>query len=64
VAFAVGQSRDGKHYFMLGGNQGNEVNISRYPASVWDAFTFPSGSAQGKSLPVFQGTSSEAGSES
>lgn len=63
VAFAVGQSRDGKHYFMLGGNQSNEVNISRYSADVWDAFTFPSGAVQGKSLPVFQGTSSEAGSE-
>lgn len=63
VAFVVGQSRDGKHYYMLGGNQSNEVNVSRYGADVWDAFVFPAGVAAGDTLPVYRGTASEAGSE-
>ncbi len=63
VAFAVGQSRDGKHYYMLGGNQSNSVNVSRYEADVWDSFVFPAGEAAGEPLPVYQGTASDAGSE-
>ena len=63
VAFAVGQSRDGKHYYMLGGNQNNSVNVSRYPADVWDTFVFPAGEPEGDPLPVYQGTASDAGSE-
>ena len=63
VAFVLGQSRDGKHYYMLGGNQGDVVNISRYPAGVWDSFVFPPGVVAGESLPVYQGTATEAGTE-
>ena len=63
VAFAVGQSRDGKHYYMLGGNQNNSVNVRRYPADVWDTFVFPAGEPEGDPLPVYQGTASDAGSE-
>lgn len=64
VAFAVGQSRDGKDYYVLGGNQNDEVNIKKYPAVVWDAFVFPAGAAAGTSLPVYQGTAESAGRES
>ncbi|CAN7586432.1 TIGR02594 family protein [Acidovorax sp. LjRoot194] len=64
VAFAVGQSRDGKDYYVLGGNQDNEVNIKKYPATVWDAFVFPLGAGTGTSLPVYQGTAGNAGRES
>ena len=63
VAFIVGQSRDGKHYYMLGGNQGDSVNVSRYPANVWDAFVFPATAKAGDTLPVYQGEAAEAGSE-
>jgi len=30
VAFIVGKSKDGKYYYMLGGNQSDEVNITKY----------------------------------
>lgn len=63
VAFIVGQSRDGKYYYMLGGNQSNAVNISRYPTTVWDSFVFPPGATPGDTLPVYQGESTEAGGE-
>lgn len=64
VAFAVGQSRDGKDYFVLGGNQNDEVNIKKYAATVWDAFVFPPGAVAGTSLPVYKGTAENAGRES
>jgi uncharacterized protein (TIGR02594 family) len=41
VAFVVGQSNDGKHLFMLGGNQGDMVQIKKYPLSVWTTFVVP-----------------------
>jgi uncharacterized protein (TIGR02594 family) len=63
VAFLVGQSRDGKHYFMLGGNQRDEVNVTRYAASAWNAFVFPPGAISSGTLPVYQGTAAESGSE-
>jgi uncharacterized protein (TIGR02594 family) len=63
VAFVLGQSRDGKYYYMLGGNQGDTVNISRYPAGAWDSFVFPQGVVPAEALPVYQGTATEAGTE-
>jgi uncharacterized protein (TIGR02594 family) len=63
VAFIIGQERDGKHYLMLGGNQDNEVNITRYKAGLWEAFIFPSGTHPGSTLPVYKGPSKDAGSE-
>lgn len=63
VAFIVGQSRDEKHYFMLGGNQGDSVNITRYKSKVWETFVFPSGAQAGSSLPVYDGPAQDAGSE-
>jgi len=63
VAFLVGQSRDGKSYYMLGGNQDDEVNISEYPVLVWNAFVFPSGLVADETLPVYQGIAVKAGTE-
>ena len=63
VAFVVGQSRDGKHFYMLGGNQGDAVNVSRYPVGAWNAFVFPPGATPSETLPVYQGVAEEAGSE-
>ena len=42
VAFVVGQSREGNHLYMLGGNQDDEVNIVNYKRDVWDKFVIPS----------------------
>lgn len=65
VAFVVGKSSDSKHLFMLGGNQGDEVNISRYSRDVWDTFVVPSGyDASNDSLPVYSKAAAQAGSES
>jgi uncharacterized protein (TIGR02594 family) len=41
VAFVVGQSNDGKHLFMLGGNQDDMVQIKKYPLSAWTTFVVP-----------------------
>lgn len=63
VAFIVGQSRDEKYYYMLGGNQDDAVSITRYRASIWETFVFPPGAVPGNTLPVYLGTALEAGSE-
>jgi uncharacterized protein (TIGR02594 family) len=63
VAFIVGQSRDGKSYFMLGGNQKNSVNVSEYSAKDWIGFVFPSNTQPSELLPVYKGNSEKAGSE-
>lgn len=65
VAFVVGASSDGQYLYMLGGNQDNEVNISRYSRSVWDTFVVPTGFAeQRESLPIFNKAVKSSGSES
>ncbi len=65
VAFVVGKSSDGKKLYMLGGNQGDEVNISEYPADVWTTFVVPSSyDASRDSLPIYTKLSVKAGKES
>jgi uncharacterized protein (TIGR02594 family) len=65
VAFIVGKSEDGKKYFMLGGNQDDKVQISKYPKKVWDTFVFPPNHDATKGeLPVHKGKTSKAGKES
>jgi uncharacterized protein (TIGR02594 family) len=65
VAFAAGKSSDGKYLYMLGGNQQNEVNVSRYDSDVWDTFVLPKASViAGESLPTYTKRSKQAGSES
>ncbi|MEH6814532.1 MAG: TIGR02594 family protein [Motiliproteus sp.] len=64
VAFVVGQSADGKHLYMLGGNQGNMVQIKRYQASVWNTFVVPIAfNTDAASLPVYTKAAADAGSE-
>ncbi len=41
VAFIVGKSKDGSKYYMLGGNQKDQVQILEYQKNVWDAFVVP-----------------------
>lgn len=64
VAFVVGKSSDDQYLYMLGGNQSDEVNISRYPKNVWNKFVVPSGyDATLDSLPIYNKTASSAGRE-
>jgi len=64
VAFIVGKSKDGKKYFMLGGNQQDKVQISEYPKKVWDTFVFPPNHDATKGeLPVHSEKGEKAGRE-
>lgn len=65
VAFVVGKSQDGEFLFMLGGNQGDQVKVSKYKASVWDTFVVPSNYNPAlDSLPVYTKQAAISGSES
>ena len=49
---------------MLGGNQNDEVNISRYLRNVWEKFVVPSDyNAKYDILPVYDKKVSTAGKE-
>ncbi len=64
VAFVVGQSSDGQHLFMLGGNQGDMVNVKKYPLSVWDSFVVPDDfNPEGIGLPIYNKPAEDAGRE-
>jgi len=65
VSFVVGQSADGKYLYMLGGNQHDSVNISRYPRSVWSDFRVPKDYDDTKcKLPIYDGNAQKGGKES
>ncbi len=65
VAFIVGKSEDGKYYYMLGGNQHDEVNITKYKKSVWNTFVVPKDyDIKAKSLPIYTKKSKKSGKES
>jgi len=64
VAFVVGQSSDGKHLFMLGGNQSDMVQIKKYPLSVWNSFVVPDNfKTDDINLPVYSKPATTAGRE-
>lgn len=64
VAFVVGQSSDGKYLFMLGGNQGDMVQVKKYPLSVWNTFVVPANfNADDINLPVYSKPATTAGRE-
>lgn len=65
VAFVVGKSRDSNYYYMLGGNQDDQVMVTRYSARVWDSFVVPAdyNVQRWGELPVWTGSSEDAGSE-
>ncbi|WP_076418017.1 TIGR02594 family protein [Colwellia sp. UCD-KL20] len=65
VAFVVGQSADGNSLFMLGGNQNNSVNVTKYKKEVWTDFVVPADFDEScETLPIYTQKSSIAGSES
>ena len=65
VAIVMGQSKDGKHLYVLGGNQRDSVNIAKYPKSAWTNFRVPVDyNDQGCILPVYKGASTARGKES
>ncbi|EJL7832769.1 TIGR02594 family protein [Vibrio vulnificus] len=64
VAFVVGKSHDDKYLYMLGGNQGNKVSVTRYLAEVWDTFVIPSDyDFHMGTLPIYTKDATIAGSE-
>jgi len=64
VAFIVGQSKDGKKYYMLGGNQGDKVCVMEYPKDVWVSFVVPTGyDTSNASLPIYTGAFVKSGRE-
>ena len=64
VAFVIGKSTDGKHLFMLGGNQEDRVQVKRYPLSVWTSFVVPINYDTSRAnLPVYTKPASTAGRE-
>jgi len=65
VAFVVGQSADGNYLFMLGGNQNNSVNVTKYKKEVWDDFVVPANFDEScETLPIYTKKALIAGSES
>ncbi len=65
VAFVVGKSQDGKHLYMLGGNQSDEVNIRKYDRSVWETFVIPKDYDNSNDwLPVYNQKAASSGRES
>jgi len=64
VAFVVGQSRDGKLLYMLGGNQNDEVNIRSYDKNLWEDFFVPIDyDAKNDLLPIYNKNVDAAGRE-
>ena len=55
VTIVVGKSRDGKYVYCLGGNQNDEVNIKRYPVSVFSDFRVPHDYKDVYSLKIMTG---------
>lgn len=64
VAFVVGQSTDGNSLFMLGGNQSNSVNVTKYNKDVWETFVVPADFDEScETLPIYTKKALMAGSE-
>lgn len=65
VAFVVGQSADGNSLYMLGGNQNNSVNVTKYKKEVWTDFVVPADFDETcETLPIYTQKALMAGSES
>ncbi|MFV1998616.1 MAG: TIGR02594 family protein [Acidiferrobacterales bacterium] len=61
VSFVVGQNATGDQLFMLGGNQGDKVQVYEYPRSVWSTFVVPTDYDESRgALPVYEGESTPA----
>jgi len=55
VGFVVGESSDGKYIYLLGGNQGDAVNVRRYPTNVFLDFRVPNKTVVYGKLPILTG---------
>ncbi|WP_294965032.1 TIGR02594 family protein [Sulfurimonas sp.] len=65
TAFIVGKSKDGKYYYMLGGNQSDQVNISKYKKEDWDMFVVPSKyDTTNAKLPIYSKQADKSSKES
>lgn len=65
TAFIVGKSKDGKYFYMLGGNQSDQVKVSKYRKEDWDTFVVPSDyNTTDAILPVYSKQASDANKES
>ncbi len=65
VAMILGKSKDGKQYYMLGGNQGDTVCVKTYSKNVWTDWVVPPGfDTKGYELPVYTGKAGKSGKES
>lgn len=64
VTFIVGQSQDGVTLYGLGGNQGNMVQVTPFPKSVFNHFCLPKDYYSNNDyLPIYTGTHSGTVSE-
>jgi uncharacterized protein (TIGR02594 family) len=64
VSFVVGRSADSNFLFMLGGNQDDKVQITRYKRSVWSTFVAPDKfDGTTESLPLYTQPADAAASE-
>ena len=65
VAFVMGRNDASDRLYMLGGNQGNRVQVSNYRRDVWTRFVVPPDFDETRSeLPVYDAEAAAAGSES
>ena len=64
VCIVLGTDTSGKYLYCLGGNQHDEVNVSKYKKSVFLDFRVPSNfDLSDASLPIYTGTAEAAGKE-
>jgi len=52
VTFVVGQSKNGKYLYCLGGNQGDKVSIVKYNKAIFKDFRLPVG-VEKKAVPIY-----------
>lgn len=62
VCFVLGEDASKKYIYCLGGNQHDEVNVSKYKKSVFMDFRVPL-DYEGNNLPTYSGKSEAAGKE-
>lgn len=65
IGFVMGQSPDGKYLFILGGNQNDQVSVSKTLRTDWVAFRMPPGFGYAaETLPVYIGDAVQSSRES
>lgn len=66
VSFIIGKNEDGTKYFMLGGNQGDKIQVRQYDKDVWTYFVIPSDydEAAMPDVPIYSGVADAGSRES